>query len=466
MSAVEDRKRERFWSQLLDLISKGDAVPIVGEELLQQNEGSEATTLYGVLANRYAAECGIELEDALKGNLSATVRRHPSFFTSPFRICQDIAAEYEGLNPPIPEALRQLVRIRHFNLFVSTTFDNLLERALNEERFGGKERTQVIAYAPNNVPADQTIDDALARRRPVVFQLFGSYKTPGQYALTEADMVEYVHSLEANQKKRIVTELYNRTILLLGTSFPDWLTRILLRVARKMPLDDRDQKPVYVADAQVKNDPRLRFFLSNFVANTEVVEESTAPEFVGELSKRWAEQFGSQQADVSPATPAKSRPPPINAVFISYCRSDGTGKTTADAKAAFAIRDGLEARGVEVWLDKDQLQGGDEYERKIERYIKTSSLFIALISETTDARDIGYFRKEWIWAVDRQKYFTGSHRHFLVPVLIGPTDWRPVEVPPEFESKHYVRLPSGQPDAPFLDLVQSLYEKARESDRQ
>ena len=145
MSAIEDRKQDRFWSQLLDLISKGNAVPIVGEELLQVPGEPEGTTLYHALDGRYAVASEIELEDQFKGNLSATVRRHPDFFTSPFRIYQDVAAEYEALNPPIPETLRALAKIRHFNLFVTTTFDNLLERALNENRFGGPERSQVGA---------------------------------------------------------------------------------------------------------------------------------------------------------------------------------------------------------------------------------------------------------------------------------------------------------------------------------
>lgn len=275
-------------------------------------------------------------------------------------------------------------------------------------------------------------------------------------------MVEYIHSLETNQKRRFVTELYERTILLLGNSFPDWLTRILLRLARNKPLDDGDQKPVYIADSQVKSDPRLKFFLRNFVANTEVVDESTAAEFVDELSRRWVDQFGGEQAEVAPITPpGKTRPMPKNAVFISYCRSDSAGKSAADAQSAFAIRDGLEARGVEVWLDRDQLQGGDDYERKIKRYIETSSLFIPLISETTDARDVGFFRKEWSWAIERLPYFTGSDRQFLIPVVLGPEDWHPLRVPAEFAPMHYVRLSSGQPDSPFLDRIQSLYEQIR-----
>ena len=465
MSQPEERRKERFWNQLLGLVGTGSSVPIVGEEMLLVSGQPEGTTLYSTLATQYAAENGIELEDALKGNLSATVRRHPDFFTKPLQISREIAAQYSEWNGPIPEPLRALAKIRHFNLFVSTTFDNLLERALNEERFAGKANTEVIAYAPNNIPADQIIDGALTSGRPVVLQLFGNYKTPGQFALTEVDMVEYVHSLEANQKKRLVTELYERTLLLLGNSFPDWLTRILLRLARNKPLDSGDQMPVYVADSQATHDPRLRFFLKNFVVNTEVVENTSAPKFIDELSQRWLQQFGSEQIAVSSPTEMKARAMPKNAVFISYCRSDGSGTMTPDAKAAFALRDQLEARGVEVWLDKDQLQPGDEYERKIERYVKTASLFIPLISELTESRDISYYRKEWSWALDRLRSSTGNNRKYLIPVLIGPADWRPTHVPPEFEERNYQRLPGGRPDAKFLDYIKTLYDQACTSEQ-
>ena len=179
MSAIESRKKDRFWNQLLDLISKGNVVPIVGEELLQLPGEPEGATLYRALAKRYAESCGIELEESLQGNLSATVRRHPDFRDSPFNVYDDLGKEYEQWNPPIPEVLRALAKITHLNLFVSTTFDDLLERALNEERFQGmKQRTEVIAYSPKNVPTESQITDQLATGRPVVFQCFGNILDP------------------------------------------------------------------------------------------------------------------------------------------------------------------------------------------------------------------------------------------------------------------------------------------------
>lgn len=50
-----------------------------------------------------------------------------------------------------PLALRQLAQITDFDLFVTTSFDPLLEIAVNLERFGGQSTAEVIAYAPNRV---------------------------------------------------------------------------------------------------------------------------------------------------------------------------------------------------------------------------------------------------------------------------------------------------------------------------
>ena len=45
-------------------------------------------------------------------------------------------------------SLKQLAAIAPFKLFVSSTFDPLLARAINDVRFDGLDYTQVVAYAP------------------------------------------------------------------------------------------------------------------------------------------------------------------------------------------------------------------------------------------------------------------------------------------------------------------------------
>jgi len=459
-SAIGDRKKARFWNQLLDLIAKGDVVPIIGEELLQLPGEEQGATLYQALAKRYAALCGIELEDQFQGNLSATVRRHPDFRDSPFNVYDDLGKEYEQWNPPIPEPLRALARISHLHLFVSTTFDDCLERALNETRFEGKRRTEVIAYSPRNVPTEAQVTDKLGMGRPVIFQCFGNYKTPLQFALTEGDIVEYLHALQTAEyrPKRIFSELYERPLLLLGNSFPDWLTRIFLRMVRQKSLHQGESKQ-YVADS--KKDPQLLFFLRNFTINTEVIDEMEPVQFVMELSARWMERFGQQEQAPLRSVPAETKAMSQNAVFISYCRTDASGAAARDQQIALAIRDALVARDVDVWLDQRALEGGDDYSKKIRRYINTCSVFLPLISETTESRADGFFRMEWGWALERLPHFTGSDRQFLFPVVIDNTDPGRAKIPEEFKRIQCTRLPTETPDPSFLDRVQSLYNKVR-----
>jgi hypothetical protein len=460
-STLEGRKQEKFWHSLIGIISKGGVVPIVGEDLLRLSSGQGEDTLYETLALRYSASYDMALDPAQKRNLSAVIRHHPDFQTNPHDVYCELKEEYDALNPAIPEPLRALARVRHFNLFVSTTFDDLLERALNEERFGGRKLTEVITYSPKNVPDDKQISAQLALGRPVVFQVFGNCMTPLQYALTEGDKVEYMHALQTAEYRpnRIFDELYTRPLLLLGNRFPDWLTRMFLRMIRKTPLDHTDVPKQYVADAKGAEDVFMRLFLLDFTKNTELVESLDPVELIRELSARWHERFGNQEVAPVAATPAGAKPMPKNAVFISYCATDASGQPARDGQVALAIREALEARGIDVWLDKDQLQGGDEFERKIKRYIDTCSLFMPLISQTTQSRDDGFFRKEWNWALSKLLDFTGSDRQFIFPVVIDDVNPYRAKVPEEFKRFQFTPVFGTAPDAQFLNRIQWLYEK-------
>jgi hypothetical protein len=75
---MSDRRKERFWNQLLDLIATRNVVPVVGEELLQVPEQFGMATLFHELAERVAALREIEVADELKGILAA-VRQRPDF---------------------------------------------------------------------------------------------------------------------------------------------------------------------------------------------------------------------------------------------------------------------------------------------------------------------------------------------------------------------------------------------------
>ncbi len=119
------------------------------------------------------------------------------------------------------------------------------------------------------------------------------------------------------------------------------------------------------------------------------------------------------------------------------------------------IADALKAAGIEVWFDRSELRGGDAWDRHIHRQIHDCRLFMAVISTHTDARDEGYFRREWRMAVDRTLDMD-ENKAFLVPVVIDGTSERGAAVPAAFHHVQWTRLPDGNTPASFVSHVLKL----------
>jgi TolB-like protein/Tfp pilus assembly protein PilF len=135
------------------------------------------------------------------------------------------------------------------------------------------------------------------------------------------------------------------------------------------------------------------------------------------------------------------------AVFLSYA--------SEDAAAAGHLGEGLEGAGIEVWLDRSELKGGDDWDARIRQQIRSCTLFIPIISATARARGEGYFRLEWKLAIDRS-HLMASDQPFLVPVAIDGTSEGDARVPDRFRDMQWTRLPGGAPTAAFVEHVAKL----------
>jgi len=140
---------------------------------------------------------------------------------------------------------------------------------------------------------------------------------------------------------------------------------------------------------------------------------------------------------------------PERAVFLSYA--------SQDAAAAAPIAEALRAAGLKVWFDQSELRGGDAWDQMIRRQIKECSLFIAIISAQTEARQEGYFRREWKLAVDRT-HDMADDAPFLMPVTIDVTANPSARVPDKFREVQWTALPGGVPTPEFVARVQRLLE--------
>jgi TIR domain len=141
-----------------------------------------------------------------------------------------------------------------------------------------------------------------------------------------------------------------------------------------------------------------------------------------------------------------------HAVFLSYA--------SQDAEAAKRIATALRAAGIEVWFDKSELRGGDAWDRQIRERIHDCRLFVAVISAHTEARDGGYFRREWKVAVDRT-HDMDERKACLVPAVIDATSEGGAHMPEKGPELQWTRLPAGETTAAFVERVRRLLSPER-----
>jgi hypothetical protein len=445
------------WDDLLNYIEERRVIPIIGPDLLRVQTDTGLRPLYEWLAEKLAARLQVDTEglprpltlnDVVCCYLGQRGRREEAYTR-----LRSILREVE-FEPPL--ALRQLAQITDFDLFVTTTFDPLLERAVNLERHGGQPMADVIAYAPNRV-ADLPVERSQLQRS-VVYHLLGRLSASPTYVVSDEDMLEFICALQSEHltPEKLFHELEHSHLLLIGSDFSNWLARLFLRMAKRKRLSDpRDFSEVFADDHTLKDD-RLVAFLQQVSVRTRVFGGAEA--FVAELHARWLQRqpAASSSNGSTGNAPQRFLPPsremPENAIFISYARED--------LPAVQRLKAAMDAAGLTTWFDLDRLEGGDDYDRKIRANIGRCSYFLPVISATTQRRQEAYFRREWSYAVDRSRNIADGGV-FILPVCIDDTSEAEALVPELFKALHIVRLPNGEPAPEFLRRLQDLFSGAR-----
>lgn len=359
--------QEGFWDNLLDYIQDRTVIPVIGPELVTVQEGDRDVPLYRWIAQRLAADLGLptaelpvsfDLNDVVSLHLRRRGERE-ELYAQIHRMLRKAA-----LTPS--ESLRALAGIPGFDLFVSLTFDSLLVDALGA--------AQQISYSPKTV-RDLPCPKA-ELRQPVVFHLLGRASASPDYAICDEDLLEFLHALQDKQRqpKTLFDELRGNHLLILGCSFDNWLARFFLRTARSLELSQKRRRWDVLVGDQMAQDASLALFLKSFSSDARVVPW-TAAEFVLELARGWQAAHPAEMQGEEPFTREEGpsgRSIPNGAIFISYA--------SEDLEAASRLAAGLRSAGLEVWLDKNALQMGEDWARSIRRGIERCSLFLPVIS--------------------------------------------------------------------------------------
>jgi hypothetical protein len=274
--------------------------------------------------------------------------------------------------------------------------------------------------------------------------------------ISDEDMLEFICALQSEHltPEKLFYELEHSHLLVIGSTFNNWLARLFLRMTKRHRLSDPRDVGEILADDHTGEDARLMTFLQQVSVRTRVY--SGAERFVDELHRRWSLRQKPGRTGAAVAQPQRFLPPerdmPDNAIFISYARED--------LPAVQQLRKGLQATGANVWFDMERLEAGDDYDRKIRNNIARCSFFLPVVSANTEQRLEGYFRREWSYAIDRSRNMADGAL-FILPVCVDDTDCANAHVPEKFKALHFTRLSNGDVTPEFSARLREFLARPR-----
>lgn len=451
---------EAGWARLLEKIRENNVVPIIGTRLLVGANGK--TSLQAQVASRLMNDHGREA-----GEIALPPYREINEVVSQLKgkidlvdLCDDVRRAIHAVSNAkdftIPEPITQLAAIADFRLFVTLTPDDLLARSLTKRC-----TVNEIIHALNLTTGEGSDLPRDWEKKPGevnILYLFGKAHAKSSFAIHDEDVLEYAHKVIADGHKTLnvfLGELRNRSLLLIGCNFPEWLSRFFLRATNDKRLAEKYRRS-WLID-QLMPEESFTCFLSSYGGGTEVLTDLSPVEFVAELHRRWMTEHGASPQE--PERQADETVPRGAMFFISYSRQ-------TDRHRAETLYQSLRKLGVtesEVWFDRHSIEPGNEYRRRIFEGIGNCQYFLPLLSRSCNSRTEAFVFKEWEQADDRLP----MNREFLFPIIVD-NDFEPklytAPFIPEWRDKKkidFAHAPEGVPDARLEKKLKQLLQDSR-----
>ena len=459
----QEEENEYIWEDLLYHVESGQVIPVIGEDLaLVEYEGRQVNA-YHLLAEKLQLQESQGADPIMLSDEHLTIRdvvaKYYSLRSSPSLAAPKIYELFNTLSIPIPKSLIELSSISAFKLFFTTSFDPWMEAALKETR--GLEPVSLsftLEKNSKNITKEHVKAHMGPNPNPMVFHLFGRISAQYKdYAITEEDLLEFLHKFQTTPPKNLGDLLVNHSILFIGNSLADWLARFLIRSLRKKRLSDTEAGGcrVFIVDDQLRRNESTRPFFSHFSSNKiHILPNDTATCFVSELLRRCKERGLAISVPGSHNFEIRELELPKSDVFISYA--------SEDKDMALKLSRQLKGFGISAWLDKENLRIGDKWWPAITKAIDNCAVFMPVISNNANNRIKGEFRREWKVAIDdRLPSYKGSNVPHTIPVYISNfNEDDPENVPKEF-GKHHLAMTGGELTQDQLREVKRAAESIR-----
>lgn len=373
---IDKMETESRWNILLDEIMKGNVIPVIGADFQVDDQENLETQLINLFVRTF--------------NVTTTPKPKSFsqlFYDKSFTIAVDkrdkiytlIGNVLAKVVPEPSKLLIKLMQTKMFPLVITTSFTDVVEKAMDE--VWGKDNVRVLQF--NNNPDNDLRPgkgDVYSEReleQPTVFYMFGKYSTnPHRYVVTDLDMMNFCKAwISGVSVPRVLSQVIRQKYLLfLGNTYSDWLFRFIWYSMRT----SNDYHPsVFISE-------HIEQSLEQFLNSLETFIQTDPNKAVDEIVTRIQNRV---KQDTSTTTKCKYD------VFISYSRSD--------LEVAKMLYETLRQKGLRVWFDTSGgIPAWNNWQQKITEGIKQSRLFVPILSKNieTEILQVHEYRTEWATA--------------------------------------------------------------------
>lgn len=440
------------WEELLDLIESREIIPVIGQGLYWIEKEGKEILLYDYLAEKLAEKIGIPPLKDVNRKFSKTAFEFlkKKNYLKLSKFLNGIAAVEKLI---VANPLWKLARIKGFNIFIDTAYDDFLENTIKSVR---SYPTKTLSYTLLEKKLSKLDDDLFENleesKAALVYNLYGNFKNRIDSAFTEKDILETIVEFQKDMKdypeNNLFQALRRSSLLFIGCGYDDWLFRFFIRTLANDPFrtpKDPD-KYIFIVDNLINNkkDPfqELPQFLKDY--ESEIFYSADGRDFVDTLFEKMEEEHPEEiiSAEDFPGF-----------AFISF---HGANRAEAVRLAA-----NLREDGIDVWLDEKKFKPGDEVDDKIAKAIAKCPAFIPLISKDTqnfqgEGGVLKYHVREWEWGFGNMT--AGNNPRHIIPVNIDGTNW----IYDKFAGLFYVSVQGGERTGGYDQLKSKLLDIQRD----
>jgi hypothetical protein len=449
---------DAFWNDLLIRIGEGEVVPVVGPGAVTFGLGNEL--LYPWLAQRLPTELDPpltfeqpprdlqEVVDAQRGKGQRVER----IYRQLHKIVED-----PGLRPGA--TLAALGAIEGFHLFISTTFDPLLARAVESASPGGKPEERRGASSLTSPCPDLPLELAKMQKpqQRFVYQILGCAQPYRDFVVWDDDVFRFLLRLDQQLPLlfKLSEALQKSHFLVLGLSFADWLLRFFVQVVKHQPLSElAGTEPFIFEKLEPTERDKVVIYFSRLTKQIRVFPADPL-DFIGQLFDRWRQKHPAPAGDdylMNKAHREKHRAPCC--IFVSY--------VGADLEIARYIVSQLQNAGLLVWFNKEQITIGEDWPEALREAVdQTCSLFLSIISNNSAKGFDNYALFERNVASKRLERLPETATFYL-PLRID--DGEPIvpdNEPRRVKKMQIERKFGGHLDPDFIGQLRDLQNKCR-----